>query len=89
MTKVLSVASECVPLIKTGGLTDVVGALPGALSVHGVDMRVLLPGYRQVIAKLPTQEVAADYDDLFGGPARVLKAPLGDQLLYVLEAPDS
>lgn len=87
MTKVLSVASECVPLIKTGGLADVVGALPGALSVHGVDMRVLLPGYRQVIAKLPTQEVAADYDDLFGGPARVLKAPLGDQLLYVLEAP--
>ena len=87
MTKVLSVASECVPLIKTGGLADVVGALPGALSVHGVDMRVLIPGYRQVIAKLPTQEVAADYDDLFGGPARVLKAPLGDQLLYVLEAP--
>ena len=87
MTKVLSVASECVPLIKTGGLADVVGALPGALSVHGVDMRVLIPGYRQVIAKLPTQEVAADYDDLFGGPARVLKALLGDQLLYVLEAP--
>jgi starch synthase len=33
--KVLSVASEAHPLVKTGGLADVVGALPGALSVHG------------------------------------------------------
>ncbi|MBE9638061.1 glycogen synthase GlgA [Salipiger mangrovisoli] len=87
MTRVLSVASECVPLIKTGGLADVVGALPGALAVHGVDMRVLVPGYRQVIAKLPTQEAVAEFDDLFGGAARVLKAPLGAQVLYVLEAP--
>jgi starch synthase len=44
--KVLSVASECVPLIKTGGLADVVGALPGALGRIGWDMRVLLPAYR-------------------------------------------
>lgn len=91
MTRVLSVASECVPLIKTGGLADVVGALPGALAVHGVDMRVLLPGYRQVIDKLAAPKVVAEYGDLFGGPARVLRAPLGDakskQVLYVLEAP--
>ncbi|MDC0948594.1 glycogen synthase GlgA [Gammaproteobacteria bacterium] len=44
--RVLSVASECVPLVKTGGLADVVGALPAALAVHGVEMRVLLPAYR-------------------------------------------
>lgn len=43
MTKVLSVTSECVPLIKTGGLADVAGALPGALAAKGVEMRTLLP----------------------------------------------
>jgi hypothetical protein len=50
--KVLSVASEVYPLIKTGGLADVAGALPLALAAHGVDMQVLLPGYRSVMAKL-------------------------------------
>ncbi|NJS39555.1 MAG: starch synthase, partial [Rhodobacteraceae bacterium] len=44
--RLLSVASECVPLVKTGGLADVVGALPGALAGLGWDMRVLLPCYR-------------------------------------------
>ena len=39
--RVLSVASECVPLVKTGGLADVVGALPGALGRLGWEMRVL------------------------------------------------
>jgi starch synthase len=50
--KVLSVASEVYPLIKTGGLADVAGALPAALAAHGVDMQVLLPGYKPVMAKL-------------------------------------
>ena len=40
---VLMVASECVPFIKTGGLADVVGALPLALRAHGWKARVLLP----------------------------------------------
>ena len=43
--RVLSVASEVFPLIKTGGLADVAGALPGALAAHGVAMRTMLPGY--------------------------------------------
>ena len=76
MTKVLSVTAECVPLVKTGGLADVAGALPGALAGHGVDMRTLLPGYRAVVAQLATREVVAQWDDLFGGFARVLKGAL-------------
>ena len=38
--KVLSVASECVPFVKTGGLADVAGALPGALARHRVSRYV-------------------------------------------------
>lgn len=42
--KILFVASEVYPLVKTGGLADVVGALPVALSA-GNDVKVLLPAY--------------------------------------------
>ena len=45
---VLSVASEAVPLVKTGGLADVAGALPGALAPHGVAVTTLLPGFPSV-----------------------------------------
>jgi starch synthase len=59
--RVLSVASECVPFVKTGGLADVVGALPLAMGGQGVEMRVLLPGYPQVMAALgKTREVMED-----------------------------
>jgi starch synthase len=50
--KVLHAAAECFPLIKTGGLADVVGALPAALAEQGVEARVILPAYRGLAAKL-------------------------------------
>lgn len=85
--KVLSVASECVPFVKTGGLADVVGALPGALSAYGVDMRVMLPGYESVIAALGKHRTVAREDTLFGGPARLLAGKAEGLSLYVLDAP--
>ena len=45
--KVLFVASECMPLAKSGGLGDVVSALPHALRRRGHDVRVLIPRYRE------------------------------------------
>jgi starch synthase len=43
--KVLFVTSECAPFAKTGGLGEVIGALPKALRRHGVDVRVIMPLY--------------------------------------------
>ncbi|MEL7347037.1 MAG: glycogen/starch synthase, partial [Pseudomonadota bacterium] len=54
--RVLLAASECVPLVKTGGLADVIGALPAALAEVGVEARVLLPGYPAVMAALQSVE---------------------------------
>lgn len=48
MTKVLFAASECVPFVKTGGLADVVGALPPVLKARGIDVRVILPLYGEI-----------------------------------------
>lgn len=87
MIEVLSVASECYPLIKTGGLADVVGALPRALAPLGVSMRVLLPGYPSVLARLDGARVAADLGDYFGGPARLLAGRAEHLDLIVLDAP--
>ena len=62
MIEVLSVASEVYPLIKTGGLADVAGALPGALTSHGVTMRTLIPGYPIVMSKMTAGRVVRDGD---------------------------
>lgn len=48
MKKVLFVASECVPFIKTGGLADVVGSLPQCFDKERYDVRVLLPKYMAI-----------------------------------------
>ncbi len=50
--RILSVASEVYPLVKTGGLADVAGALPPALARRGIEVRTLLPGYPAVMSKL-------------------------------------
>jgi starch synthase len=83
----LSVASEIFPLIKTGGLADVVGALPGALAKENIRLVTLTPGYPAVIAKLEKAEPVHRYDDLFGAPAQVLAGQAAGLELFVLDAP--
>ena len=46
--KVLFAASECYPFVKVGGLADVVGSLPAYLASKGMDVRVILPKYRDI-----------------------------------------
>ena len=67
--KVLYVTSEIAPLIKTGGLADVSGALPVALRRIDVDVRVLVPGYPKVMAQMGPHEVVATFHDLPGYPS--------------------
>ncbi|MEH3047219.1 glycogen synthase GlgA [Sphingomonas adhaesiva] len=85
---VLSVASEAYPLVKTGGLADVVGALPAALAPHDVATTTLLPGYPAVLATLNRPRAVHRWTDLLGAPARLLAGTLdGTHPLLVLEAP--
>ena len=58
LPQVLHAAAELYPWVKTGGLGDVAGALPVALRRIGLDARVLLPGYRPVLAALPGARTA-------------------------------
>lgn len=66
--KIAVVASECVPYSKTGGLADVVGALPGALASLGHDVSVFLPRYRQTKLSDPKtviQSITVPFDDRY------------------------
>lgn len=85
--RVLSVAAEAFPLVKTGGLADVVGALPQALAAHDVAVRTMLPGYPAVRDALTDGRAVATLPSLFGGPARVLAGQAGGLDLLVLDAP--
>ena len=87
MIEVLSVASEVFPLIKTGGLADVTGALPAALAPFGVTMRTLLPGYPAVTEKLAGGRVVVEIADLYGGPARLIAGRVEGLDLIVIDAP--
>jgi len=85
--KVLAVASEIYPLVKTGGLADVVGALPLALRRHGVETTTLVPGYPAVTGVIRSADTLLTIDDLFGGGARVLRSAVAGLDLLVLDAP--
>src|SRR4029450_13146733 len=85
--KILSVASEVFPLVKTGGLADVAGALPTALAREKVMARTLIPGYRAVMPEFATAKMVREYVSLFGGPARIRAATLRGLDLFILDAP--
>jgi starch synthase len=75
MNKILYVASEAFPLIKTGGLGDVAGSLPRALQKQQQDVRLLLPAYREVLAKLKHPKVVAETTH-YQQPVRILETIL-------------
>ncbi len=71
--QVLFVTPECAPMTKTGGLGDVSAALPRALHAVGIDVRTLLPGYKEVLAAFAGARPTAVFRVL-GFPCRLLEA---------------
>lgn len=92
--KVLHVAAELFPWVKTGGLADVVAALPPALTGLGADVRVLVPGYPALLSALQAPVVVAEGGACFGAlRVRLLRGQLLDPAAaqpltaYAIDAP--
>lgn len=88
--RVLHVAAEIYPLVKTGGLADVVAALPPALAAAGADVRLLLPGLPAVLDAVQQTRPVIDLGAGFGAlRARLLlgRMPQSQLPVYVIDAP--
>ncbi|MBK9797895.1 MAG: glycogen synthase GlgA [Holophagaceae bacterium] len=86
--KILFVASELFPYVKTGGLGDVMAALPRAMRAQGADVRMLLPAYPAILSAVEVQGSVLALPELMGGgPARILRAEAPGLPLYLLDQP--
>ncbi|MDL2338678.1 MAG: glycogen synthase GlgA [Pseudomonadota bacterium] len=88
--KVLHAAAEVFPLVKTGGLADVVGALPQALRAQGADVRLVLPGLPAIVDAVLHQKTVCTLGPLFGAgriTLRLGQLPYSHVPAYVIDAP--
>ena len=90
--RVLQVSAELFPLLKTGGLADIAGALPIALAAAGQDVRVLLPGFPAIVSGVADLTPALALKAPWGESVRLLKgrivtAGAPDIAAYVIDAP--
>ena len=85
--KILAAASEIFPLVKTGGLADVMGALPAALAAEGIETVTIVPGYPAVMAALEGASLIHAYADLFGGRARLMRGRARGLDIIAVDAP--
>ena len=88
MMKILFVASEIYPLIKTGGLADVAGALPIALRQKGHDVRLLMPAYSGILDKVSPIQNRLNLGNPFGVGDLILletRIPQSDTPLWLLQ----
>ena len=88
--RVLQVAAEVFPWVKTGGLADVLGALPQALLNAGADVRLLLPGLPPIADAVLHPKTLAEIGPQFGaGRIRLClgQMPYSHVPVYVIDAP--
>ena len=86
--RVLFATSEAHPLIKTGGLADVSGALPKALSLlkandGRVDVKIVMPAYSSVLAKLKSMQTIANIK-IFGQNCVLISGKMPDSKIEVI-----
>ena len=88
MNKILFIASEAYPFIKTGGLADVAGSLTCVLQKRKQDVRLLLPGYRSVLAQIKQPQVIAECDH-YGQKIRLIETTLPNSTVktWVVDCP--
>ncbi|MBK1684623.1 glycogen synthase GlgA [Rhodoferax fermentans] len=86
---VLQVSAEIFPLLKTGGLADIAGALPSALQSVGCQVRVVLPGFPAILADLTDSWVLAELTAPWGERLQVRQGRLRTLELdaYVIDLP--
>ena len=88
--RILHVAAEIYPLVKTGGLADVVAALPAALAARGLDVRILLPGMPAILNGVTDLKRVIRFGPAFGAAVvtlRLGRLPDSGLLAYVIDAP--
>jgi starch synthase len=88
--RVLHAAAEVFPLLKTGGLADVVGALPPVLQAQGADVRLLLPGVPALRDGVMEQEAIARVGPAFGAAQLTIRRgrmPDSGLVAYIVDAP--
>ncbi len=87
--KVLQVSAEIFPLLKTGGLADIAGALPAALKITGCEVRVLLPGFGVILSDLREQELVCELSAPWGEQVALRRGRLASLNIdaYVIDAP--
>jgi starch synthase len=88
--KILLLAAEVVPFAKTGGLADVVGALPKAFRAPGHDIRVAMPRYGRIdLDQFRLQEVLSPFDvpiHRTTEPARILRGTIDPDIpVYMVD----
>lgn len=88
--KILQVGAEVFPLVKTGGLADVLGALPQALAGEGADVRLLVPGFAPIVDAVLHQQTVCECGPGFGAARITLRRgqmPQSRLPVYVIDAP--
>jgi starch synthase len=87
--RVLHAAAELFPWVKTGGLGDVVAALPPALAALGIEQRLVLPGFSALLDAFELEEVARLRTPFAAERVRLARAvlPRGGVSVYLIDHP--
>lgn len=86
--RILYASTEVHPVLKTGGLADVNGALPQALRDLGLDVRLVLPAFPALVRALAAPRPVATVEAPLGAQVRVVRGELRGVPAYLVAAGD-